>query len=125
RGACSRACLDCASAAALDASGLMLIADPGANRIFRFNPNSRFLEVFAGNGTSGGSPDGTTALVASLRAPGGIAISSDGFVYFSEPTANLVRRIDSNAVITTVAGSGVAGFSGDGGGARQARLATP
>jgi hypothetical protein len=126
QGICPGGCLTSATGAALDTNGFLLIADPGANRIWRFDPRTKSFQALAGNGaTTGAVADGTPALNAALRAPAGVAVGSDGLVYFSESGGNVVRRIDANGALSTVAGSGVAGFAGDGGAARLARLAQP
>ncbi|MBV8195711.1 MAG: hypothetical protein JOY80_09305, partial [Candidatus Dormibacteraeota bacterium] len=84
------------------------------------------LTVLAGNGTHGSSGDGGPATQAQLEEPEGVAVDSKGDVYVSDSFAARVRRIDAaTGVITTVAGTGVTGWTGDGGPAADARLTQP
>jgi uncharacterized protein (TIGR03437 family) len=69
--------------------------------------------------------DGNPATSVPLRYPYGVAQDAIGNVYFADAQDNRVRRVDTKGIITTVAGTGVAGFSGDGGPATQAKLNTP
>jgi hypothetical protein len=80
--------------------------------------------VIAGTGTIGRSGDGGPGVAAEIEYPVGITIS-EGAVLFAEATANRVRRIGPDGVITTVAGTTKTGWSGDGGLATKARLASP
>ncbi|MGA2712967.1 MAG: NHL repeat-containing protein [Bryobacteraceae bacterium] len=83
------------------------------------------ISTFAGNGTQGFSGDGGSAISAESNGPWGIAIDSGGgSVYFAETGNNRIRKV-SNGVITTVAGNGIKGFSGDGGLAPSAELNGP
>jgi sugar lactone lactonase YvrE len=124
---CLSNCLQTPAALALEPVGTLLIADPGAHRIWRFDPRARVLTAVAGTGQPGSSAaaEGTQALAAGISAPGGVARAADGAIYFSEGPRNIVRRIDANNALSTVAGTGIAGFSGDGGSARTARLNAP
>ena len=96
----------------------------GGCRIVRVGKGGA-VSVVAGTGTCGFSGDGGPATAAQLDDPNGIAFDSAGNLYFSDSNNNRIRRIDRNGIITTVAGTGVAGFSGDGGSATQAQLNTP
>src|SRR4029077_13309580 len=64
--------------------------------------------------------DGGPATQALLNSPDDVAVAQDGTVYIADRAANRIRKVDSNGIITTVAGTGVFGFSGDGGPAVQA-----
>jgi len=81
--------------------------------------------VIAGTGVAGYSGDGALANAAQLRIPDGVAIGSDGSVYISDYGNNRIRKIAPNGIITTFAGTGVAGFLGDGGQATAARIYNP
>ena len=65
------------------------------------------------------------ALATPLRIPAGIAYDSSGNLYFAEPGSHVVRKVDGTGALTTVAGTGVQGFSGDGGSAKLAQLDSP
>jgi len=69
--------------------------------------------------------DGGPATLAILRQPGGVAADNRGNLYIAETGGHRVRKLDRSGVITTVAGTGVAGFSGDGGAATAAQLSSP
>lgn len=79
----------------------------------------------AGTGVNGFSGNGGPALAADIANPHGIVVAPDGTVYFSEDSNHVVRRITPDGIITTVAGTGTLGFSGDGGPAIAANLDTP
>lgn len=81
---------------------------------------------FAGNGRAGYSGDGFLAEDAQINGPAGLAIDKENNVYVAEIFNNVVRKIDSKTrIITTIAGNGENGFSGDGGPATQAKLNGP
>lgn len=82
------------------------------------------ITTFAGNGSAGFSGDGGAATSAQLSSPGGLAIDSSGNIYVADGGNNRVRKI-SNGTITTVAGNGTAGYSGDKGAATSAELTDP
>ncbi len=109
---------------AVDAQGDLYIADTGNNRIRRVIP-SGIITTIAGTGTAGYAGDGDFATGAQLNAPSRVALDSSGNIYFSDNGNNVVRRIQTDGVIQTVAGNGQYGFSGDGGQATAAMLANP
>jgi sugar lactone lactonase YvrE len=96
----------------------------GGCRIVRFSPSKK-LSVIAGTGVCGYSGDGGPAVAAQLDDPGGIAFDSAGNLYFSDANNHRIRRIDRNGIITTVAGTGVPGYRGDGCPANEAQLEYP
>jgi sugar lactone lactonase YvrE len=83
------------------------------------------ISTTAGTGVAGFSGDGGDATSAQLNFPYGIAVDGAGNQYVAEVGNHRVRKIDTSGVITTIAGTGVAGFSGDGGAATAAQLNTP
>jgi trimeric autotransporter adhesin len=107
---------------AADADGNLYIADYGNNRVRKVA--NGVITTVAGNGLAGYSGDGGPAAVAALRAPEGLAVDSTGNLYIADRMNARIRRV-SNGVISTVAGTGVAGFSGDGGPASSAQLSAP
>lgn len=120
-----RACPGRPTHVALDVSGGVLVTDQESNRIWRLDPTAGTREPFVGSGVEGPSPDGTPALDASLAVPWGIAVADDGTLYFSERGAHRVRVLLPDGTLGTVAGTGSAGFSGDGGPATEAQLSSP
>lgn len=96
----------------------------GGCRIMRMTPDGRF-SVIAGTGKCGFSGDGGPAVSAELNNPSGIVLDSIGNLYFADSNNHRIRRIDKQGIITTVAGTGLLGYSGDGGPATQAGLGWP
>jgi trimeric autotransporter adhesin len=109
---------------AVDGAGNLYFADLTNNRIRRVDPRGTITTV-AGTGQIGFSGDGGVATKARLRVPLGVAVDCAGNVFFADSNNNRIRRVDPRGTITTVAGTGVAGFSGDGGVATKARLRVP
>jgi sugar lactone lactonase YvrE len=113
------------SDAAPNTTGDLMLRNPnGGCRIFRVTPEKRLTAV-AGTGTCGFSGDGGLATSAELNDPNGIAFDSAGNLYFADTNNHRIRRIDRNGIISTVAGTGILGYSGDEGPATQAELAYP
>ena len=83
------------------------------------------IATVAGTGLPGLAGDGGPATSAVIRAEFGPAVDTNGVVYFSEPSTGVIRRIDTDGTITTIAGTGQAGSSGDGGPATAATLTYP
>ena len=109
---------------AFDRSGNLYIADSANNRVRRIDRRG-VITTIAGNGRHGYSGDGGPAVAARLSDPYGLAFDANGALYVAEPDEGVVRRIDTKGIITTVAGTGRPGFSGDGGRATKARLNSP
>jgi uncharacterized protein (TIGR03437 family) len=114
---------------AVDKAGNFYISDSGTNRIRKVTPDG-ILSTYAGGGPGGTSSrgfsgDGGPANRALLANPIGLAIDDAGNVYFADHDNQRVRKIDANGIITTIAGVGIAGFSGDNGPATAARLNAP
>ena len=116
--------LDRPSAVVVSSSGDVYVADSSANEVLELSPSGR-LSVFAGTGVAGYSGDGGPATQAELSFPTALALSSNGDLYIADSGNNRIRMVSPSGVITTVAGTGVAGFSGDGGPATQAELSFP
>jgi len=109
---------------ALDAQGNLYIADNGNNRIRKVGLDGTISTV-AGSGTAGFSGDGGPALRAQLNGPTGVVVDAAGTVFIADTGNNRVRRVTPDGIITTVAGSGAKGFSGDGDTAIKAQLSGP
>lgn len=110
------------SGLAVDPSGNVFFVD--GNTILRLDATSGILSLVAGNGTSGYSGDNGPAVSAQLHNPSGIALDATGNLYIASFYDNVVREV-SGGVITTVAGTGTAGYSGDNGPALAAQLNSP
>jgi RHS repeat-associated protein len=110
---------------AVGPDGSLYIADANNYRIRRVGPDG-IITTVAGNGTYGSSGDGGPATEAALSYPyGGVAVDPDGSLYIGDTINGRIRRVAPDGIITTVAGSGTYGFSGDGGLATEAALAHP
>jgi RHS repeat-associated protein len=96
----------------------------GGDRVTQVLPDGTVLP-FAGTGTPGFNGDGMLATSAELSAPHGLALGPDGAVYIADTANQRVRRVGSDGLISTVAGTGTRGFSGDGGPATEAQLNSP
>lgn len=108
-----------ASQAAVDPAGNIYIADKESHRVRKFAPQGT-ISTFAGNGSAGFGGDGGPANQAQLSHPESIAVDVAGNVYIADTENFRVRRVDTDGVITTFAGSGESKRSGDGGQARKA-----
>jgi hypothetical protein len=113
------------SGVALMADGSVLIADAFNHRIRRAYANGTITTV-AGTGTAGYTGDGGPAVNARLSQPSRVAVQSDGGYLVADRNNNVVRRVDADGTITTIAGDGVPNqFGGDGGPALNAQLNQP
>ncbi len=106
---------------ALAPDGALYFADSRNNRIRRVTP-AGIIETVAGNGESGDGGDGGPAAAAQFNIPTAIAVAPDGTLYIGDTINNKVRRVDAGGTITTYAGTGGPGYSGDDGPATEARL---
>jgi hypothetical protein len=109
---------------AADAAGNVYLGDPSNYRIRKVDA-AGIIATVAGTGVAGYSGDGGPAVRATISKLAGLAVDPAGDVYFADTGNNVVRKIDTTGVITTVAGTGVAGFSGDCGPAMSAQLSEP
>jgi hypothetical protein len=107
---------------ALDASGNIYAS--GGHQVAKVTPQGA-RTIVAGTGTSGFSGDGGPATAAQLDVPAGIDVDASGRVLIADRLNNRIRQVDLNGTITTVAGNGTIGFSGDGGLAVHAELYLP
>ncbi|MCP4263323.1 MAG: hypothetical protein GY774_38325, partial [Planctomycetes bacterium] len=109
----------------VDSIGNMYIADTDNNHRIRKVDTSGIITTVAGNGQIIYSGDGGPASEAGLRFPYGVAVDSIGNVYIADTGNQRIRKVDTSGIITTVAGNGQYGYSGDGGPASEAELYEP
>lgn len=143
-GAATAAELDDPARLLFDAQGNLFIADTGNHRVRRITPGAdgiitgasdETISTIAGTGVPGGAGDGGRATTAQLNAPAGLALDTQGRLFIAEQNGQRVRMVVPGAdgiitgavdeLITRVAGTGVAGSSGNGGPATAARLHKP
>jgi hypothetical protein len=123
-GPAGKALLSGPSSLAALVGGGYLVADTGNNRIRRVDSAGTITTV-AGNGGTGPGGDGGPATAAQLNAPQGVAVSADGAVFIGDTGDQAVREVDTTGTMTTLAGNGTPGFSGDGGSPTAAQLNNP
>lgn len=104
--------------------GSLLIADTSNHRIRRVNP-AGIITTIAGNGTAGFSGDGGPATQAQLNGPYSVKGAPDGSILIADLSNHRIRRVSPDGIITTIAGNGTSGSSGDGGLATLAQLYRP
>ena len=109
---------------ALDAQGDLFIADTSDDQIREVNCETGVISTVAGDGQSGYAGDGGPATAAALDEPNGVAVDATGDLYIADAGNNVVREV-KNGTITTIAGDGTGGYSGDGGPATASELADP
>ncbi len=109
---------------AIDGAGNVYIADMYNQRIRKVDP-SGIITTIAGDGTAGYAGDNGPATSARLNYPSGVAVDSTGNVYIADMYNQRIRKVDASGTITTVAGNGNPGYSGDNGSATSASLQNP
>ena len=125
-GAATSAKLNFPSGVFADGLGNLFIADSSNHRIRRVDGQSGVITTVAGTGTFGFSGDGGTATSADLGYPSGVFADGLGNLFVADSSNHRIRRVDGQSgVVTTVAGTGTFGFSGDGGAATSAELGAP
>jgi uncharacterized repeat protein (TIGR01451 family) len=110
---------------AVDAAGDLYIADTENYRIREVSVGTGVITTVAGDGNYGRSGDGSPATSAELEGPESVTVDMAGNLYIADPRSSVIRRVDANGIITTVAGDGTAGYSGDDGLATSAELSYP
>jgi sugar lactone lactonase YvrE len=111
---------------AIGSDDALYFCEIGNHCVRRVDLTTKRISTVAGSGKKGYSGDGGPALKADLNEPYEVRFDSAGNMYFAEMQNHVVRRVDAHThVISTVAGTGVAGFAGDGGSAAQAMLRQP
>jgi sugar lactone lactonase YvrE len=110
----------------VDSAGNIYFADSGNNIIRRIDHTSGLLSTVAGNGSAGYTGDGTAATAAQLNAPAKVVLDAAGDLYIADTGNSVIRYVDaSTGNISTIAGTGTAGYSGDAGQAAAAELNHP
>src|SRR5205814_1765576 len=122
-GPAARAQLRSPSDVLVDRSGNVFIADSTNYRIRKITP-AGVISTVAGNGTSGFGGDNGAATGAQFNRPMGLAMDAAGNLYITDLNNHRIRRLTPDGRVTTVAGTGTAGSSGDGGPASSAQLNT-
>ena len=106
---------------AVDSKGVVYIADTSNNMIRKVVAGQ--ITAIAGTGVPGYAGDGASAVTAQLSSPSGVALDAAGNLYIYDTNNEIIRKVDTNGIITTIAGTpGQAGSSGDGGVATGAKL---
>ena len=116
--------LDYPASIALDPNGLLYFVEPESHRVGRVNADGRLATV-AGTGAPGFRGDNVPAATSRLSTPAGIAFDAAGNLYIADRSNHRIRKVAPSGIISTVAGTGQAGFSGDGGPADRAQLNAP
>jgi uncharacterized protein (TIGR03437 family) len=112
------------SGVAVDEKGNVYIADTDNYRVRKVDTTG-IISTVAGNGNFGFTGDNVAATQTALASPAAVAVDVAGNIYIADLFNSRIRKVDTQGVITTFAGSGVAGYNGDGGQATQARIDTP
>jgi DNA-binding beta-propeller fold protein YncE len=115
------ATLNLSGSLAVDSAGNAYVATEDANAVFRVDAATEKVTRFAGTGKAGYSGDNGPAVKAQLHTVMGLAVDADGNLYIAESGNRRIRKV-SNGMISTFAGNGEDGYSGDGGPAASARL---
>jgi pimeloyl-ACP methyl ester carboxylesterase len=111
---------------AVDNAGNIYIVDLGNNRIRKVTVSTGTISTVAGDGTAGYSGDGGAATSAEINTPYGVVVDSAGNIYIADYGNQRIRKVTvSTGIISTVAGNGIVGYSGDGGAATSAELDSP
>jgi Transposase zinc-binding domain/Putative transposase/NHL repeat len=125
-GAATSAELNAPNRMAVDSAGNLYIADYSGNVIRKVTASTGLISTVAGNGTSGYSGDGSAATSAEISSPNGVAVDAAGNIYIADSGNNRIRKVTvATGIISTVAGNGTGGYSGDGGAATSAKIWNP
>jgi type IX secretion system substrate protein/Big-like domain-containing protein/NHL repeat-containing protein len=122
-GPATAALLYSASYAVPDKKGNVYISD--GNNVIRKIDQSGIIHNYGGNGSAGYGGDGIPATDSKLNDPNGLALDDTGNLFIADLNNVRIRKIDTTGIITTVAGTGAVGYSGDGIAATLSKLAEP
>jgi NHL repeat/Beta-propeller repeat len=117
--------LYCPSGLALDIYQNLYISDSCDNRVREVSASTGMITTVVGNGIAGYSNDGDPATVAELNTPNDVAVDASGEIFVADTLNNRIRKVSANGIISTVAGNGTQGNSGDGGVATSAEFEGP
>lgn len=123
-GPATEAKINAPSAIALDKEGAIYIADFSNHRIRKISTDG-IMSTVAGTGVRGYNGDGIPATEAQIGEPCGVAVDADGYVYIGDQVNNRVRVVTPDGMMGTVAGTGVRGYTGDGGPSEVAQVSNP
>jgi len=124
-GAATNAELSLPSGLAVDGAGDVFIALAGSNVVREVVASTGDIQTVAGTGTAGYAGDGGSATSAELNAPQGVFVDAAGDLFIADTGNNVIREVPSGGKIETIAGTGTAGYTGDGGAATGAELSAP
>ena len=111
--------------AVVDVYGNLYIPDLQDNLVRKVTASTGIITTLAGTGVPGFGGDGGPATLAQLQGPSSVAVDSIGNIYIADQRNNRIRKVTPVGVISTVVGTGVSGYSGDGGPATAAEINTP
>ncbi len=120
----SYASLDAPASVVVDSSGTLWIGEYFGNRVVKLYPGG-MVQTAAGNGTAGYNGDSRAASSAELMSPSQTAVDAAGNLYIADMGNHRIRKVTPSGMISTFAGTGAAGYSGDGAQAPQAQLNLP
>ena len=109
----------------LDAAGNIFFAEYGNNIIRKIDATTGIISTVAGNGSNGYSGDHGPATAAALSQPNAVFVDKNGIIFISENGNNVIRKVGTSGIITTIVGTGVYSYTGDGGPATAATLYNP
>jgi uncharacterized protein (TIGR03437 family) len=109
---------------AIDSAGNIYFCDTRNHRVRKIGTDNK-IQTIAGTGEKGETGDGGKAVEAKLNSPTGVAVDAAGNVYIADQMNHRIRKVDKDGIITTVAGTGLPGYSGNGGLATRAQLFYP
>jgi acetyl esterase/lipase/sugar lactone lactonase YvrE len=122
-GPAAQAALIAPEGVAVDGRGAIYISERAGHRVRRVDPRTGVITTIAGTGVSGYSGDGGPGRLAQVGQVGGLAVDANGHIYIGDLWNSRIRRVHARTgVITTIAGTGEAGYSGDGGPATRAQI---